>query len=101
MNRELIEAMARFKAKYEFANEEKTAKHCKIRDCHCTHMDCDRGWIEHTIEGTTYVDACKQCRPMLRWGLQNYNQDSETRQDALVRRAAKLTEKGANLRDSL
>ena len=102
MNKELIEALARCKAKYQFASIDDTKVHsCKIKECHCTHTECDRGWIEHEIDGITYVDACKQCRPVLRWGLREYGDDREELQDRLRSRALKLADKSADIRTLL
>jgi hypothetical protein len=69
---------------------------CKIADCACTHDKCDRGWIEHEKDGTTYVAACKQCRPRLAWGLDQYGDDRDDLQDRLTVRNLKLADNAKN-----
>lgn len=68
------------------------AKSCGITDCRCTHEGCDRGWIEHEIDGFTVVDACKQCRPQLNWGLREYAKDRDDLQTRLTTRNIKLSD---------
>lgn len=89
----LLEALAQFKAKYNFAEEEEPqAKPCRIPDCKCTHLICDRGWIEALVDDTWHVGACRQCRPKLWWVWNESGDDREKVQDRLHMRNTKIKE---------